>query len=308
MQFTALFRLAFIKFLYKQDSKEIYVNKIIKTGLLTTALVTSLLSTGMLTSNSVAKAAPEDELNTIIHLPQQTTVVRVNLKGYVFGLRVMKANIVGGLTENSYSIRADLFTSGLGALLKKFQIWATTTGTIDENGLNPIQHIQQNLNKKNRRVEMNYGADTVDISIVPRLGSQGKPPASQAQRFESDDALSALLNMMMRGCRFTGEPCVGTISVFDSKQHYLLRMERIGNKYIKQRGFSGETIGCSVYYVPVSGFDPEDLPSAEEAATPVKIYLAKFDEAGLYIPVRMSYKISVLKAVIKARNIEITQH
>ena len=270
-------------------------------------LLATVLSAGMLTSANAAAASPENEPKATQNTLGSTTVVKVNLRGYVFGFRVMKANVVGGLTENSYSMRADLFTSGLGALLKKFQIWATTTGTIDENGLNPIQHIQQNLDKKNRRVEMNYRSGTVDISIVPRLGSQGKPPATKAQRFESDDALSALLNMMMRGFRFTDEPCVGTIPVFDSKQHYLLRMERIGNRYIKQKGFKGDTIGCSVYYVPLSGFDPEDLPSEEEASTPVKIYLAKFDEAGLYIPVRMSYRISIFKAVIKTRSIEITK-
>ncbi len=272
-----------------------------------TGLLTMTLGATMLASANIAYAAQKNAPTGPQIKLGQTTTVKVNLKGYVFGFRVMKANVSGEITENSYSMRADLFTSGLGALLKKFQIWATTTGTIDENGLNPVYHVQQNLNKKNRRVEMNYKADTVDISIVPKLGSQGKPPATKAQRFESDDTLSALLNMMMRGFRFTDEPCVGTIEVFDSKQHYLLRMERIGNKYIKQKGFKGHTIGCSVYYVPVSGFDPEDLPSQEEASTPVKIYLAKFDEAGLYIPVRMSYKISIFKAVIKTRNIEINR-
>jgi len=302
MQFTETFRFPSQKLLYKSGKWRRHMRSFAKTVLLATAL-----SAGMLTSTNVSAASPENEPKTAQSTLGPTTVVEVQLKGYVFGFRVMKANVSGRLTENSYSMRADLFTSGLGALLKKFQIWATTTGTIDGDGLNPVQHIQQNLDKKNRRVEMNYGASSVDISIVPRLGSQGKPPATKAQRFESDDTLSALLNMMMRGFRFTDEPCVGTISVFDSKQHYLLRMERIGNKYIKQKGFKGDTIGCSVYYIPVSGFDPEDLPSEEEASTPVKIYLAKFDEAGLYIPVRMSYKISIFKAVIKTRNITITQ-
>ncbi len=237
----------------------------------------------------------------------KTVALDVKLKGYVFGLRVMKANISGQFTQDSYALRADLFTSGLGAFLKKFQIWSTTTGQINESGLRPVQHIQQNMDKKNRRVEMSYGETAVDISIVPPLGSQGKPPATLKQRFESDDTLSALLNMMMRGYRFTDEPCTGTVPVFDSKQHYLLRMERDGSRRIKQKGYKGDTVKCKVYYVPVSGFDPEDLPSAEEAAAPIIIYLAPFDEAGLYVPVRMTYKISFFKAVIKAREITVRQ-
>lgn len=236
-----------------------------------------------------------------------TTTITAKLKGYVFGLRVIKINVTGSLTDETYAIRADLYTSGVGAILKKFQIWATTTGRIQDDRLRPSQHIQQNTNKKNRRVEMNYGADAVDISIVPPLGSQGKPPATKKQRFESDDTLSAVLDMAMRGFKFTDEPCTGTIPVFDSKQHYLLRMERAGTRRIKQKGYKGDTVKCKIYYVPVSGFDPEDLPSEEEASTPVIAYMAKYDDVGLYIPVRMTYKISFFKVVIKLRKLNITK-
>jgi Protein of unknown function (DUF3108) len=237
-----------------------------------------------------------------------TTAITAKLKGYVFGLPVIKVDASGSLTDGAYDMRADLYTSGVAALLKKFQIWATTTGRISDDRLYPVQHIQQNVDKKNRRVEMNYGPDTLDISIVPRLGSQGKPPATQKQRFESNDVLSAVLDMTMRGFRFTEEPCTGTVPVFDSKQHYLLRLEQAGTKKIKQKGFKGETITCKIYYVPISGFDPEDLPSEEEVSTPVIAYLAKYDDVGLYIPVKLTYKISIFKAVVKLRELNITKN
>lgn len=237
-----------------------------------------------------------------------TTIFNAKLKGYVFGLPVIKVDASGYLTDETYAMRANLYTSGVVALLKKFQIWATTTGRISDDRLYPVKHIQQNVDKKNRRVEMNYGPDTLDISIVPRLGSQGKPPATKKQRFESNDVLSAVLDMAMRGFKFTEEPCTGTVPVFDSKQHYLLRLERVGTKKINQKGYKGETIKCKIYYVPVSGFDPEDLPSEEEVSTPVIAYLAKYDDVGLYIPVKLTYKISIFKAVVKLRELNITKN
>jgi len=88
---------------------------------------------------------------------------------------------------------------------------------------------------------------------------------------------------MMRGQKIDGPVCSGGVRVFDSKQHYNLRMER----------------ACQVYYEPISGFDPEDLPDAEEGGTPIKIYMKEFPELGLYVPVRFTYKISSIKAVIK---------
>ena len=254
----------------------------------------------------MTSTAQQDEKLAEVATPGATKIT-AKLKGYVFGLRVIKVNVAGSLTDDAYAIRADLYTSGVGAFLKKFQIWATTTGRIQDDRLYPIQHIQQNTDKKNRRVEMNYGPDTLDISIAPPLGSQGKPPATTKQRFESDDTLSAVLDMAMRGFKFTDEPCTGTVPVFDSKQHYLLRLERAGTRRIKQRDFKGDTIKCKIYYVPVSGFDPEDLPSEEEASTPVIAYLSKNEDVGLYIPVRMTYKISFFKAVVKLRELNITQ-
>lgn len=276
----------------------------IKTLLVTASLLCLSLSIPM-TSTAQQDEAPNEA--SVATAPSGTTEITAKLKGYVFGLRVIKVNVTGSLTNDAYAIRADLYTSGVGAFLKKFQIWATTTGRIADDRLHPIQHIQQNTDKKNRRVEMNYGSDTLDISIVPPLGSQGKPPATKKQRFESDDTLSAVLDMAMRGFKFTDEPCTGTVPVFDSKQHYLLRLERAGTKKIKQRGFKGETIKCKIYYVPVSGFDPEDLPSEEEASTPVIAYLTKNEDVGLYIPVKLTYKISFFKAVVKLRDLNITQ-
>jgi len=223
------------------------------------------------------------------------------LKGYVFGLRMIKASYTGWYGDDSYAVYADMKTSGLGAFLKKLEIWAVTKGRYTKSGLTPDFHIQQNMDKKNRRVEMNYdnALRKIDVAIQPRLGSQGVPPASPAERYSADDTISAVLNLMMRGQKIDGPVCSGGVRVFDSKQHYNLRMERAGTKRIKFAGEKVETIRCQVYYEPISGFDPEDLPDAEEGGTPIKIYMKEFPELGLYVPVRFTYKISSIKAVIK---------
>jgi len=223
------------------------------------------------------------------------------LKGYVFGLRMIKANYTGWFDDDTYAAYTDLKTSGLGALLKKLEIWAVTKGSYTKNGLTPDFHIQQNLDKKNRRVEMNYNNNRgyIHVAIEPPLGSQGVPAATPAERYTADDTISAIMNLMMRGQKIDGPVCSGGVRVFDSKQHYNLRLERAGTKRVKFDGEKVETIRCQVYYEPISGFDPEDLPDVEEGSTPIKIYLKAFPELGLYVPVRFTYKISSIKAVIK---------
>ncbi|PHR56266.1 MAG: hypothetical protein COA43_13975 [Robiginitomaculum sp.] len=261
----------------------------------------------LLTSSLLFVIAPA-QADEITPKTPTNTQVNIKLKGYIFGLRVMRAEYQTQFSNTEYNAQAELKTSGLGAFLKKFKIWSATEGHFDGTELLPSLHVQQNMDKKNRRVHMRYNNGVVETHIVPRLGSQGKPPASPQQRFESDDTLSALLNLMMRGTKTSSEVCTGKIPVFDSKQHYNLRLQKAGTRRIKQKGFKGETIRCHVFYEPVSGFDPEDLPSTEEKSAPIIMYLAYFKQADIYIPVRMTYKISGLKAVIKAREITITHN
>jgi len=155
------------------------------------------------------------------------------LKGYVFGIRLINAKYEGVVDDGHYTVRSSLNTAGLAALLKKLKIWAITDGRYDRSGLHPYTHTQQNLDKKNRRVEMKYDYDAqrVSVAINPRIGSQGVPPASPKERFEANDTLSAILNIMMRRSanhagHINAKICEGDVKVFDSKQHYALRMTR----------------------------------------------------------------------------------
>jgi len=235
-----------------------------------------------------------------------------DLKGYVFGIRMISANYEGAMQNGKYTVRSSLKTSGLGALLKKLKIWAITEGQYDRSGLYPLTHTQQNLDKKNRRVEMSYDypAKRVDVKINPRLGSQGVPPATPKERFEADDTLSTILNLMMRQSNshnghIDAPLCEGDVKVFDSKQHYALRMVKGEPDRKKFLGKTTDILHCYVYYVPLSGFDPEDLPEQKETETPVKVYLVKNPELDMYIPIRFSYKISGFTAVIKVTDMRV---
>ena len=243
-------------------------------------------------------------------LPADAVKFKFDLKGYVFGIRLIKANYEGFYKDYTYNVRAQLKTSGIAALLKKLTIWANTFGRLDRSDLHPIRHVQQNLDKKNRRVEMDYdyGRKQVAVDIHPPLGSQGIPPASARERFDAEDTLSAILEMMLKGEKLDRPLCSGGVRVFDSKQHYNLRMVPSGYKKLKFKGQSVQTLRCLVYYEPISGFDPEDLPEKDEQDTPVKVYFNTMPIEGLHIPLRFSYKLSGFTAVIKVTDLEITSN
>ena len=284
-------------------------------GLLAFAGLSTIATAQVTTSNLMLKGDNVPVLNvqnfgdTIYTLPApdaDTTQIRMKLKGYVFGFRVIRSDLITQFDDTDYVAYTDAKSSGLAALLKKMEIWAVTRGTYDDSGLRPDWHVQQNTDKKNRRVEMNYdhNAAVVDVAIVPPLGSQGVPPATPQDRYASNDTISGILHLMMMGTKIDGELCTGRVPFFDSKQHYNLRLERVGTKRVKFDCDKEETIHCRAYYEPIAGYDPEDLPSEEEAATPINVYFKYYEEAGVHVPVRFTYKISGFKATVKVDDIE----
>ena len=239
---------------------------------------------------------PESTPYAVPPAPAGATQFAFSMKGYVFGFRVVRASYVGYAGERDYAAYADVRTSGLGALLKKMEIWAVSRGRVAGDGtLRPAFHVQQNTDKKNRRVEMNYGSDAVAVDIRPRLGSQGVPPATPAERFAALDTVSALLHMTRRG----DEVCSGSVPVFDSKQRYNLRLSPVGEARVKYLGDKQPATHCHIYYEPIAGYDPEDLPSAEEESTPVDVYFRYYPEVDMHVPVRFAYKVSGFTAVVK---------
>lgn len=277
--------------------------------ILTTALL-GLTASGMASASFLDQSRNMAALNDGNIMPKtysvpaagaDATEFNFKLKGYVFGFKMITANYTGWYGDRDYAVYSDLKTSGLGAMLKKLEIWAVTTGTYTQSGLTPNFHVQQNMDKKNRRVEMNYNNNRgyIHVAIEPPIGSQGIPAATPEERYTADDTISAVLNLMMRGQKIDGPVCSGGVRVFDSKQHYNLRMENKGPDRAKFDGDKIDTIECHIYYEPISGFDPEDLPDAEEGGTPIVMQLKAFPELGLYVPVRFTYKISSIKAVIK---------
>lgn len=223
------------------------------------------------------------------------------LKGYVFGLKVINARYTGMIGERDYSLYSDLRTSGLAALLKKQRLWSHTSGFFGEKDLKPVRHVQQNMDKKSRRVELfyNYKRDRLEQKVKPRFGSMGVPPATKDQAMNSDDVNSTLLKVALTGHRMGGTICNDTIPVYDGKQHYTIRMKLVEETRYKFKGTRYPALKCHAFLNPISGYDPEDLPSTDERRKPVTVYLINRPEYGLYMPVKFSYKVGAFKATVK---------
>jgi len=251
--------------------------------------------------------APKPHMTAKINPAKGQTAFDIELKGSVFGIKLMKARFKGMVGKDRYNVYSDMKTSGIAAILKKQRLWSWTEGRYNETDLKPTLHIQQNMNKKSRRIKhvYNYKDEILTQKIHPPHGSKGHPPATKEQAFWSDDVNSALLKIVMMEHRIDGDVCKDSIKVFDGKQHYELLFKKLANEDVKFDGKYYPGVKCQAWVNPISGFDPEDLPSTEEKAKPVTFYMISRPEFGTYMPVKFTYKISGFSATVKVAKAEI---
>ncbi|VAV93088.1 hypothetical protein MNBD_ALPHA06-2097 [hydrothermal vent metagenome] len=251
----------------------------------------------------LAFPAQGQDVATAIHSDQERSV-DITYGGRVFGIPVMKANISADFVGENYAARADFRTSGLLSIFSKIQVIASASGQVKNQKLQTKEYWHKELDgRKNRELSMSYGDELVTIRVDPPLYSMGDPPASMQQRLEALDPVSAILALAVTNV--TDQQCNSTIKVFDGKQRYDLRMQAGEVKTIRTRAYKGKALRCQVWYVPVAGFDADDLANPEDYQKPVIMWLSKSKDSEFQIPVRFEAKLSFGTAVIEARKIEI---
>ncbi|WP_017932428.1 DUF3108 domain-containing protein [Robiginitomaculum antarcticum] len=281
------------------------MTKRIKNLFITTAMLSAGIALGaILPAIAQAQNGATPVIQTA-NAPMITTFT-VDYRGSLFIFPLGDLRVTGYKTDAAYAMRADMKAAGLGKIAKDGDLWSTAEGYYSPNGVRSTHHVIQKLNEKGRRVEIKYDAAGNPVTAIePRFGSMGVPPATDQERREAVDALSAIMQFMTIGHKYGTQPCTGSIPVFDGKQRYNLNLKPAGNKTISQSSYRGETVRCNLFMENVSGYDPEDLLTAEEANTPLVIYLANYENAGMWVPVRFDYRVSGIKVNITATDINI---
>ncbi len=226
--------------------------------------------------------------------------------GSLLGLPLMRAVIQARLDGPRHSLRADFHSAGLAAMVKTLNVVAGSQGVQTPGGMKTWRYWhQENDGHKNRHLQMRYDADAVQVTIVPPLHSMGEPPASQAQRLEAMDPLSALLALAQLPRNAAGRRCKGAIKVFDGKQRYDLVLRSLGMERVRTRAFKGRAEKCAVYYVPIAGFDAKEMQDRSAYAKPVYMWLAAERGQAWHGPVRFSFDAPIGRFIIKARRLDL---
>jgi hypothetical protein len=162
------------------------------------------------------------------------------------------------VSDDSYSVTANLRSRGLLNLFERTNLRAQSTGVIRNNVVFwRTYDLDHHYSQKHRVIAMRVGEDgSVTAEITPNYRLWGDPATTDEQRRRSRDPLSSMIAMGMDVAH--SRRCAGAYSTFDGRFHYLLELSGGRIENFRASGFEGEALRCTLSYIAVAGFERRD--------------------------------------------------
>ena len=258
--------------------------------------VSALAAALALTGSALANSDGEDI--------SDATNLYMEYSGSVLIFPIAQLVLNARLTDHDYAAVANFESAGLLSWFDDTHIEANATGYILEETLQPYryQHVNH-ASTKGRVVGIDFPDGVATPDITPPFSSMGEPPATLEQRTGAADPVSVLLSLTIDALR-GDNACEGVREVFDGKARYNLRFETSGADRVRTRAYDGEAEHCRAFLDPISGYDLDDLPTPEEVANPIHIWLGEVE--GHVVPVKFRADTQVGNITITASRISIT--
>jgi hypothetical protein len=137
----------------------------------------------------------------------------------------------------------------------------------------------------------------------PSFPDPNRIPLTDAhRRGVTDPMTAALMRVPGNGDVFTPEACPRSVSVFDGRMRYDLRMafKRL-DKVRSDKGYQGTVVVCGVRFLPVAGFVPErPVIRYVMALTDIEAWLAPIAGTRVMVPYRMQSPTPIGTVVVQA--------
>lgn len=258
------------------------------------ALLAGLASTFLFAAPAATDStspAPTTPLTSIRDGQPVRMIYELKASAWLFIIPITgKARFNAELHPDTYRITSAVKTTGLADVLVDYDLGLSATGYVRDDSIDTYAFVSQNSDgKKNRRVELLWGADDVAAEVTPAFGDLGHPPATPEQKIDALDPITALINFSLQPRNDTDNPCGGPLKIFDGRQLSYLHLDYAGMKNVRSDAWRGEAIECHVTLEKVAGFKEGSSGTDDNLAGidgPLRMWLAPLPN-GATVPVRI---------------------
>ena len=223
---------------------------------------------------------------------------RLTLDGYIPPTNWLP-RILGGravidarLEPENYSVDSYVSAAGIVDWFVDYSSTLNSRGRVTDNGIRPVYYqALDDEGKKNRQTKITYRSDRVDVEVTPPHGDLGDPPATEDQKLEAFDPMSALVVMAMNPNATANDPCTGIIPIFDGKGRYNLHLSLGPHlENFEAKGWKGPAFVCGVRYEEVAGYEfktPEEIAAQQHDLKWISIVLADLGPSEPKVPIQI---------------------
>jgi hypothetical protein len=222
------------------------------------------------------------------------------------GIPIGKGAWVVDITEDQYTAAASGLTSGLLRVFASGQGTSAARGTVSAGQPVPVSYAATiTADKKTDEVRMMLNGGTVQeyVAEPPLPPNPERVPITDAHRRGVMDPMSAsLLRVPGAGSTLVPEACQRTVSIFDGRMRYDVRMAfKRMDKVKADKGYQGPVVVCAIYFSPLAGHIP-DRSAIKYLVNQrdMEVWLAPVTGTRIVVPFRISIPTPVGPGVLEA--------
>ena len=269
------------------------------------------LSTACLLANWTASLADDAiRLHTIPLPPLAGTATKLDLtyEAHVGGFRVGVIDIDAKWNGEKYTMDSRVWTEGLAEVLVQARYHNSSHGIFDQKRVAPIQYSTHYKTRDDQQyVKLDFDFDEpVNVFAKPKYSNRHQ--VTRLDKRKSVDPMSSILYMIWGSSVDEEAPCGERVPIYDGKRRYDFKLRFIKEMTLSSndpQGYNGPGLHCKVQYQEVAGFrkrDPKEKPYPW-----IDLYMARFDNGKLTIPVRMTLKTLYGSVVARATHVKLTR-
>ncbi len=222
------------------------------------------------------------------------------------GLPVGRGAWVIDISDDQFTAAASGATAGLMQVFASGQGQSAAHGSVTGGQLVPSTYASSIVtDQKFDEVRMVISAGTVRefVADPPTVPSPDRVPVTDAHRRGVSDPMTAsLLRVPGNGDTFVPQACQRTLSIFDGRMRYDLRLafKRL-DRVKSEKGYQGTVVVCAVHFAPIAGHIPDRAAIKYLAELrDIELWLAPIAGTRVMVPYRVSVPTPVGVGVMQA--------
>lgn len=255
---------------------------------------------------SLALADPAAAQNAAAPGPDQPRAIDLTYEFTVGGLRAFRAKGTIRLDGDAYAVESDFRKEGLvAAFSATFNGRNEVRGRTSGGALVPASGLSWIETRSVRTWLATYRGDgTFGERHDPVMQVRPERMVTPDQRRGALDPLNSAVAGYLAGA----SPCDRTYPVFDSRRRFDVTIQGAGSARLapgEVPGAQGEALVCRGYIRKIAGYSRDSMSETEDNKNPPRLWFAKLDGSGRWLPVKMEMKTSFGDLLGKLTKIEV---